>query len=263
MIIYKITNKINNKVYIGLTKCTLQYRWTKHIGECNNVKNSKQLYKAMRKYGIENFTIEKIDHTDNFEKLGELERFYIKQYNSQNPKYGYNLTAGGERNQWDANPSSKLTYDDIVKIRTIYAEGILSKQECWSQYYKDKISFKGFEKIWCGISWQNILPEVYTKDNINLHKNFRRNCGPKNGNTKSTDYNVLEIRKYYVNHTLKETYLKYGKNYKNIDTFRQVLTRTFSHIPIYKKQQNIWILNNKIIDINNYKPVSTISVSGE
>lgn len=37
MIIYKITNKINNKIYIGLTTCSLEYRWSRHVTESNSV----------------------------------------------------------------------------------------------------------------------------------------------------------------------------------------------------------------------------------
>ena len=74
---------------------------------------------------------------------------------------------------------------------------------------------------------------------------------------------MFEIRKYYVNHTLQETYDKYGEKYKNKDTFRQVLNRTFLYLPIYSKLKKHWILNNKIIDINNYNPVSTILISEE
>ena len=61
MIIYKITNQINNKVYIGLTTCSLEYRWSRHITESKNINNTKHLYKSMRKYGIKNFIIEEIE----------------------------------------------------------------------------------------------------------------------------------------------------------------------------------------------------------
>ena len=78
MIIYKITNNINNKVYIGLTTHSLENRWSKHLSEMRNINNNKHLYRAMRKYGIENFSIEKIDSSDDFKILGQLEREYIK-----------------------------------------------------------------------------------------------------------------------------------------------------------------------------------------
>ena len=76
---------------------------------------------------------------------------------------------------------------------------------------------------------------------------------------------VLEIRKFYVAHTLKETYSKYGSKTKNKDSFRQIVDGNsgYTTIPIYKKSKQKWFLNNQEIDINNYNPVSTISVSGE
>lgn len=70
LIIYKITNNINNKVYIGLTTCSLDYRWGRHLTEGCNENNTKHLYKSMRKYGLNNFSIEQIDSTDNFKELG-------------------------------------------------------------------------------------------------------------------------------------------------------------------------------------------------
>lgn len=215
----------------------------------------------MRKYGLENFSIEQIDSADDFKVLGKLERKYIKQYDSQNPNKGYNLTAGGESNQWDANPAAKLTHDEVIQIRKIYAIGELRCEECW-KLYEDKISYSGFQKVWDNTTWQGIMNNVYTKESIELHKHQKANLGSKNGNALLTEEQVLEARKYYVNHTLQETFGKYGNKYSK-DGFRGVLTRTFSHIPIYQKTKKQWILNNEIIDINNYKPVSTILESEE
>lgn len=74
---------------------------------------------------------------------------------------------------------------------------------------------------------------------------------------------MLAARLYYTKHTLQETYDKFGKLLYSKDGFRGVLTRTFSHIPIYHKTKKQWTLNGEIIDINNYNPVSTIPVSRE
>lgn len=262
MIIYKITNNINGKIYIGLTTCTLEYRWSRHITESKNIKNTKHLYKAMRKYGVEKFSVEVIDSTDDFKELGKLERYYISFYESQNPDKGYNLTAGGESNQYDGNPSSKLTVNDVIQIREIYAMCELSLSECW-ELYSDKISFSGFQKIWDGTTWHGIMDEVYSEENINKHNMQKANPGSSNGNSLLSDEEVLIIRKYYVDHTLQETYEKFGKKYKSKDGFRQVLGRTYSYLPIYSKIKKKWFLNNKVIDIDNYNPVSTISESGE
>lgn len=90
--IYKITNTINNKVYIGQTKTSIKKRWNAHKTRYND-NNRQGIYSAMRKYGIDNFKIEKIVECP-IEDLDEMEKFYIKKYNSF--YNGYNLTFGGE-----------------------------------------------------------------------------------------------------------------------------------------------------------------------
>lgn len=146
MIIYKITNLINNKVYIGLTTKSLTYRWGRHLTEGKNLKNQKPLYRAIRKYGESNFQVEEIDSAPNIKTLGELERYYIKYFNSKDPKFGYNLTSGGEHNQWDANPSSKLSYEEVVQIRKIYASQESTLAECYKTF-SNKISQSGLRRF--------------------------------------------------------------------------------------------------------------------
>jgi group I intron endonuclease len=93
--IYKITNKFNNKVYIGYTGGSIQRRWKQHISCSKIFPNKTKLYSAINKYGPENFSIETIycslskDHT-----LKEMEPYFIRLYNSKNS--GYNIRPGGE-----------------------------------------------------------------------------------------------------------------------------------------------------------------------
>lgn len=89
--IYKITNNINGKAYIGLTTQTIPIRWAKHKNNANFI--DYPLYRAMRKYGIENFDIKEIECVDN-KKLSEREVYWIKYYNTYYD--GYNATKGGE-----------------------------------------------------------------------------------------------------------------------------------------------------------------------
>lgn len=216
----------------------------------------------MRKYGIENFYIEEIDAAETLPELGQLERKYIKQYNSQ--INGYNLTAGGETNSYDANPRAKLSLEEVIQIREIYAMGEMYCKQCW-EMYKDKISFSAFQKIWEGTTWKGVMDEIYTEETINLHKNlhFKHFSGANNGFSKFTDEEVLEMRKYYVTHTLQETYEKYSYKTKSKMGIRSTLERSYTHLPFYRKAKKCWELNGEIIDINNYNPVSTISGSGE
>ena len=260
MIIYKITNIINNKVYIGLTTVSLEVRWKGHLQASKTIK--RHLYNSMRYYGIENFKIEKIDSTDDFKKLGELERYYIRLYKSNDPNFGYNVTAGGESNQLDGNPRAKLSLDEVIQIREIYSMCELKCKDCW-EMYKNKISFSAFQKVWEGTTWTSILPEVYTEDTINFHKTQSALNSQENGNSIYTNEEVMIIRNYYISHTLEETFNTYGSKSKSIKGFRNVIDKSYSDLPIYSKKEKSWVLNGKKIDINNYNPVSTISESGE
>lgn len=264
MIVYKITNKVNQKVYIGVTRNKLQQRWIRHLNDCNCGKDY-YLYRAMRKYGIINFSIEVIDTTDSLEKLAELEKHYIKTYNSLDPNFGYNSIEGNYGRDYITSGKSKITKKDIYFIRNKYKEGKLRCIECYKMFYSEILSYSGFQKIWEGTSWQHIMPEVYTKENIELHKKQLGHKGENNINSLLTDNEILEIRKYYVNHTRQECFDKFGINvYTSKQAFFNILSRRcFKHLPCYLKNKKQWYLYENVIDINNYKPVSTISESGE
>ena len=106
--IYKITNTLNGKVYIGQTIKTIQKRFTQHKNNSNKEYFSQiVLYKAFNKYGIENFICEEIEEVPN-DKLDEREKYWIEYYDSY--FNGYNSTLGGRTTQlynWDT--------DDIIE----------------------------------------------------------------------------------------------------------------------------------------------------
>lgn len=95
MLIYKITNIKNNKIYIGKTQQSIKKRWNKHI-LCARKKINRYLYDAMNYYGYENFIIEEIDKANNKEELDKLEKQYISKYKSSDREFGYNMTEGGD-----------------------------------------------------------------------------------------------------------------------------------------------------------------------
>lgn len=104
--IYKITNKINNKLYIGKTIQTVGRRFTEHKRD-SKTKNT-YLYYAMRKYGIDNFYIETIEEVPN-QELNNREKYWISFYKSNYSENGYNLTAGGDgNNQTDIYNINKM-----------------------------------------------------------------------------------------------------------------------------------------------------------
>lgn len=96
MIIYKITNKANGKIYIGQTIRTLQARWRQHCwdAEPGHDKANLPLQQDIAKYGPAAFTVEQIDVACSREELDEKERYWIGFYESKQPN-GYNYYCGG------------------------------------------------------------------------------------------------------------------------------------------------------------------------
>ena len=90
--IYKITNTVNDKVYIGQTIQQLKRRWNQHC--CYSKFSDVHLYRAMRAYGIDKFSIEPIEENIPQDKLNEREIYYIQYYDSY--INGYNSTKGGD-----------------------------------------------------------------------------------------------------------------------------------------------------------------------
>lgn len=93
--IYKITNKINNKCYIGETRKEDPYdRWRGHIQSIKRNSGCPILKGAIKKYGVDNFKFEVLIICFDKDRF-IYEREYIQKYNSQTPN-GYNILPGGE-----------------------------------------------------------------------------------------------------------------------------------------------------------------------
>jgi group I intron endonuclease len=96
MYIYKITNKINNKVYIGqVYNKTIMDRFNRHIKDASS-KSRSYIDRSIYKYGRDNFVCELIDTATSLQELNEKEKYWIKYYNSTDRNIGYNLTPGGD-----------------------------------------------------------------------------------------------------------------------------------------------------------------------
>lgn len=104
--IYKITNDINNKLYIGQTSLSLEQRFSQHLKRAGQESSSSYpLYNAMKKYGREHFQIELIEEVSS--NLSQRERYWIKYYNTYYD--GYNATFGGDG-------ATKIDYDLVCSL---------------------------------------------------------------------------------------------------------------------------------------------------
>ena len=92
MIVYKITNIITGKSYVGRTIKSLEERWNRH---CTNTSACMKLHSSIKKHGQQNFVIEVLKHCKSVEETCLIEIEMIKLHKTLSP-YGYNLTSGGE-----------------------------------------------------------------------------------------------------------------------------------------------------------------------
>lgn len=112
--IYKITNLINNKLYIGQTQVSLEKRWKEHI--LDSKRYDYKFSRALRKYGEENFKMEVIEEIpDNM--LNDREIYWISFYDSY--KHGYNSTLGGSGALKTDRDLIKKLWDDGYSVKEI------------------------------------------------------------------------------------------------------------------------------------------------
>ena len=108
--IYLITNLVNGKVYVGQTNQLLERRWTLHKSRSRrNEGYTAHLYNAMRKYGIDAFSIVSITTCETSDQANTLEAIWIILLDSTNPKVGYNMTSGGDRREMTPEVIEKIT----------------------------------------------------------------------------------------------------------------------------------------------------------
>ena len=101
MLVYRVTNTVNGKVYIGKwSHPTVDHRWRLHKSAAKSG-SPYYFHRAIRKYGADTFKVEVIDWAKTAEELSQMEMSYIALYQSNDPKRGYNMTLGGDgHNGW-------------------------------------------------------------------------------------------------------------------------------------------------------------------
>lgn len=210
--IYKITNKINNKCYIGQSR-NIERRWKRHIQE----NNDSAIHRAIKKYGVENFSFEVIEECST-EELDKKEIYWINFYNSIDKEKGYNLTLGG----LGGAHSVKLEEKEVEEIIFLLKNSNLRIQEIADKF---DVSHGLIIKIKNG--------EVWNKTNLQypLRKDLDNNKGQYNGKSKFSNEEIKYIRKkkeegfkpsqihkeFKDRITIKGFYkIWYGERYKNI-----------------------------------------------
>lgn len=180
--IYKYTNQINGKVYIGQSIDIRQRQYAHKSSAYNEKANdfNTQFHQAIRKYGIENFDFEILEEIapEEYNKvyLDQLEKYYIKKYDSFHT--GYNASEGGDLlspnaiGKGEKNGRALLKTADVEYIRECYNAHIPFRTVY--KEYQDKISKRGLQKIWWFDTWKDIHPEYHNEENKYFHSHMAK-----------------------------------------------------------------------------------------
>jgi group I intron endonuclease len=199
--IYKILNKLNNKCYIGKSEKDIEKRWKSHLTLLNNNKhyNPHLQYAFNKNYEVFEFSIVEIC---SVEDCNEREIYWIKEYNSCNHKYGYNLTYGGEGGLMCAESLEKMMKSSIGRKHTQETKDKISKAHeglRHTEEAKKKMSLSSIGKP----TWNKGKTGIYSEEtlrkiSIGSTKNQRENpiTGDKHYRyMKFTDEQLLEMLK--------------------------------------------------------------------
>lgn len=236
--IYKIENNINHKKYIGQS-INLEERRKRHLSNINNPRLQNQLYQAIRKYGIQNFSYEVLVEDDNLtqEELNNLEKYYINYYNSY--REGYNMTTGGSVIP-EERGEKKLNQEEIDQIIELLVNSTTPLQDIGTQF---QVSSGTISLINNGkTNWD------YRGRSIPLRAIKSSYQGENNGNAKFSNKEVIEIRKLYVNKSLEEIYKLYKDRCSYSEMKKICYGVQFKNLPVYKKRQKVWLLNGTCTD---------------
>lgn len=241
--IYKFTNKINNKSYIGQS-VNLESRYASHKRNYINSNLScynNKFYSAIRKYGFENFTYEILKESENFtvEQLNEMEIYYIKKYNSY--YQGYNMNPGGN----NTGTNYFIPENIIIQIKQdLQNEVNLSLTDIAKKYHISSISI--ISAINNGKSY-NFIGEYYYPIRSKEEMKYTQQGG-NNGRSIFSDKEVMFIREQFQYKTLKEIYEEYKEKISYSALKKIIYGVHYTHLPIYKKRNKSWFLHGTCID---------------
>lgn len=167
--LYKITNTVNNNCYIGWTGKSVQERWNQHKNDAIGGRDNRKFYNAIRKYGIEIWTIETLFETPSIEeaKLKEIE--LIALYDSYYK--GYNATKGGDGNNCiimseESNRARSLKLKGIKKSSETI-EKFKARRSTPEENEKRRLAHKGTKKPWVKWSPEQIEKRAMTRRALN------------------------------------------------------------------------------------------------
>lgn len=199
--IYKITNQLNDKIYIGQSQHP-ERRWVEHCCHANNNTDDYPIHLAIKKYGKDNFSFEILEWTEDY---NQREKDLIKQYNSFSPN-GYNLAEGGPSPVFygEDHPNCKISNADVLNVIRELQENKITDRAIAKKYgISDKIVADinhGYSHKIEGVDYPIRIKhgsQKLTEDQANQIKSLLKNSnqsysqlGQQFGVTKGTIYQI-------------------------------------------------------------------------
>ena len=218
MYVYKITNNINNKIYIGITN-NYKKRWSNEKSNSKNPAKQQVITRAIAKYGADNFNFEILFSNLSIEEACIKEAQLIQQFNSLVPN-GYNVDKGGSYHPTghalygEQNGNSKLTDEEAQYIKDHrYLPMYILYEE-----FNNKISYEAFKKCYKHETYKHLSVNV---PEYPYNVQFSAQFGGKH-----LEYDeVIDIRTRYNSHEYwKDVYKDYQHKFSNEMSFWRMYT---------------------------------------
>lgn len=234
--IYKFQNKTNGKIYIGQS-IALENRYKDHFynHKNQNLKDyNTKFYRALRKYGFENFTYEILEQSDFFtrEELNEKEIKWIAYYNSY--EAGYNSNKGGFKvtENGEEHPMAKLTNQQVLEIKHKLKTTTITQYQLAEEYHvtQSLIAMINEGRKWAAIGIQEKYP---------IREQGVARTGTKNHNSVLTEDQVMDMRKRNANGESRSSIFEDYKHICSRSTLDKTISgRCYSNLPVFKN--GIW-----------------------
>lgn len=180
MWIYKITNLINEKIYVGKTVKTLKKRFQQHITDARSTTKDYVILRAIRKYGESNFIIEPLENVLDENKLFEREEYWTLKLHSNDGNIGYNIKVG---DQWQYNTcrlegrGPKYKYNSVFKIGKSYRMSINYRDKIYNKHFSSEDEAAKCRDMLAIYFWGrdiklNFPSEAYSDEDIINNYNF-------------------------------------------------------------------------------------------